>query len=80
MENTTMSNYKRSLWAEEAGVWHDLKGFPWKQLDHAEHGWGYWDDHQREYMRRDGLPEHVLLDALVEIIGQLKDELEELKQ
>jgi hypothetical protein len=28
-------------------------------------------------MRRDGLPEHLLLDALVEIIGQLNDELEQ---
>ena len=72
-----MKNYKRNTWAEEAGIWHDMNGLPWKQTDHAEHGWGYWSDHEREYMRRDGLPEHLLLDALVEIIGQLNDELEQ---
>ena len=72
-----MKHYKRNTWAEEAGIWHDLNGLPWNQTDHAEHGWGYWSDHERKYMCRDGLPEHLLLDALVEIIGQLNDELEQ---
>ena len=72
-----MSKYKRSHWAEEAGIWHDLLGVPWKQSDSEEYAWAWWNDTDRAYIERSGLPEHVLLDALVEIIGQLNDELEQ---
>jgi hypothetical protein len=73
-------NYERSEWAEQAGIWHDVHGMPWKQTDHDIHGYAYWNDATNQYIERDTLPEHALLDALIEIIKELKDELEQLKQ
>lgn len=77
--------YHRSEWAEQAGIWHDIDGVPWMNEQFEATGeydtqWQKWDDQQRNWV-----PVHLqtsgqLVLALMHIIDELKDELEQLKQ
>jgi hypothetical protein len=72
--------YERSIWAEDAGIWHDLNGRPWREVDEPWHGWERWSDTVQDWELFDAGYCGSLLDALVCIIEQLKDERDELAQ
>ena len=58
-------NYERSEWAEQAGIWHDVHGMPWKQTDHDIHGYAYFS---KELLETDNSAQMIesMADSFVE--------------